>query len=263
MTASSIFAPGLMAGTHALITGGGTGIGYGCALELGSLGARVTLAARREDVLQDACDKLLAMGIDAAPYVLNIRDNDAVLDVMGQITAERGLPDHLVNNAGGQFASKAEDISANGFRAVMDLNVQGTWQMSAAFAEAHRQAATPARIINIVFAHIDAMERFAHAAAARAAVVNLTRTLALEWGEHGILVNAVGPGPIMTEGIAQYDESESGATRIHQLPVPRWGEPHEVAQLVTYLLSPAGDWITGGFYPIDGGAQLVGRRWEV
>jgi NAD(P)-dependent dehydrogenase (short-subunit alcohol dehydrogenase family) len=106
------------------------------------------------------------------------------------------------------------------------------------------------------------MERFAHAAAARAAIVNLTRTLALEWGEHGILVNAVGPGPIMTEGIAQYDESESGATRIHSLPVPRWGEPREVAQLVTYLLSPAADWITGVFYPIDGGAQLVGRRWE-
>jgi len=263
MTNSSIFRDGLLKGSHVLITGGGTGIGFGCALELGLLGARVTLVARRGEVLQKACTRLAEQGIDAASYPLNIRDGEAVEAVSATIQAGRGLPDHLINNAGGQFASKASEISTNGFRAVMDLNVQGTWQMSSVFAQAHREAGTPGRIINMVFAHTDAMESFAHAAAARAAVVNLTKTLALEWGEDGILVNAIGPGPVMTEGIAQYDETQSGETRIHLLPVPRWGTPQDIGWLAAYLLSPAGDWITGTFIPIDGGAQLVGRRWTI
>jgi len=262
MLSSSVFSPNLLAGTHALITGGGTGIGFGCALELGILGARVTLAARREDVLSDASRRLSSEGIDAAWYQLNIRDDAAVEDVMTRIVSERGLPDHLVNNAGGQFAAPADEISANGFRAVLDLNVQGTWNMCASFAAEHRKAGLPGRIVNVVFAHTDAMERFAHAAAARAAVVNLTKTLALEWGGDGLLVNAVGPGPVKTEAIDQYNAAESGELLVRQMPVPRWGTAADVAWLVAFLLSPAADWITGSFFPIDGGAQLVGRRRE-
>lgn len=260
--ASSIFRPGLLTDRHVLVTGGGTGIGFAIARECGVLGAKVTIAARREEVLSAAADKLVAEGIDAAWKALNIRDDEAVQRVMDEIAAERGLPDFLVNNAGGQFGARAADISPNGFRAVMDLNVQGTWQMSRAFALRHIDAGTPGRIVNITFAHTDAMQFFAHAAAARAAVVNLTRTLALEWGEHGILVNAVGPGPVDTEGMDQYDDAMGGRSRLKLMPVPRWGRPEETAWLVAYLLSPAGDWITGSFFPIDGGAQLVGRRLE-
>ena len=262
MSASAIFADGLLKDRHVLVTGGGTGIGLAIARECGHLGARVTIAARREAVLAEATEGLRTEGIDAAYRVLNIRDNDAVLAVYADIAEQRGLPDFLVNNAGGQFGAKADDISVNGFRAVMDLNVQGTWQMSHAFASRHREAGTPGRIVNIVFAHTDAMVFFAHAAAARAAVVNLTRTLALEWSDHGILVNAVGPGPVMTEGVDQYDEEMSGSRVIDRMPVGRWGRPEETAWLVTYLLSPAGDWITGSYFAIDGGAQLAGRRFE-
>ena len=121
------------------------------------------------------------------------------------------------------------------------------------------RADTPGRIVNIVFAHTQAMERFAHGAAARAAVVNLTRTLALEWSDHRILVNAVGPGAVMTEGMGQYDESDSGEAASQAFPVPRLGTPDDIAWMVAYLLSPAGDWITGSFFTIDGGASL-GRR---
>lgn len=262
MSASAIFADGLLKDRHVLVTGGGTGIGLAIARECGRLGARVTIAARREDVLAQAAETLQAEGIDAAWKTLNIRDNDAVLAACDAITGERGLPDFLVNNAGGQFGARADDITPNGFRAVMDLNVQGTWQMSHAFATRHREAGTPGRIVNIVFSHTDAMQFFAHAAAARAAVVNLTRTLALEWGDHGILVNAVGPGPVDTEGMDQYDDAMGGRSRLKLMPVPRWGRPEETAWLVAYLLSPAGDWITGSFFALDGGAQLVGRRLE-
>ena len=262
MHESRIFRPGLLAGHHVFITGGGTGIGFGCARELGALGARITIAARRREVLETATDQLREDGIDTAFYPLNIRDDVACREVLATASQERGLPDHLVNNAGGQFAARADDISANGFRAVMDLNVQGTWQMSSAFAGAHRASAAPGRIVNIVFAHTDAMERFAHGAAARAAVVNLTRTLALEWSDHRILVNAVGPGAVMTEGTMQYDKAESGKARASEFPVPRMGTPEDIAWMVAFLLSPAGDWITGSYFAIDGGGQLAARRWE-
>ncbi|MDE0044574.1 MAG: SDR family oxidoreductase [bacterium] len=259
MGSSSIFRSGLLDGSHVFVTGGGTGIGFGCARELGLLGARITIAARRQQVLEEACGELAGQGIDAAFQVLNIRDDSACQEVLRTTIRERGLPDHLVNNAGGQFSARAQDISANGFRAVMDLNVQGTWHMSSAFARAHRASGTPGRIVNIVFAHTRAMEHFAHGAAARAAVVNLTRTLALEWSDHRILVNAVGPGAVMTEGMRQYDAFDSGETASRAFPVPRLGTPDDIAWMVAYLLSPAGDWITGSIFTIDGGASL-GRR---
>ncbi len=262
MTVPDIFRPGLFDGRHAVITGGGTGIGLAIARELGRLGARVTLAARDETRLAQAAEKLAEDGIDAAWFGLNIRDGDAVDAFWPCVCDTRGIPDFLVNNAGGQFGAKAIDISPNGFRAVMDLNVQGTWQMSHAFASQLIAAERPGRIVNIVFAHTQAMPYFAHAAAARAAVVNMTQTLALEWGEHGILVNAVGPGPVKTEAVAQYDDAMSGDLVIAKMPVPRWGEPHETAYAVAFLLSPAGDWITGILMPVDGGGQLAGRRFS-
>ena len=260
--APEVFRPGLFAGRHALVTGGGTGIGLAIARELGRLGAKITIAARNEERLASAADELTRSGIDVSWYGLNIRDTDAVAAFWPRLCEEQGLPDFLVNNAGGQFGAKAADITPNGFRAVMDLNVQGTWQMCRGFAT-HVMAANKAgRIVNIVFAHTQAMPFFAHAAAARAAVVNMTQTLALEWGEHGILVNAVGPGPVKTEAVDQYDDAMSGDRVIAKMPVPRWGEPHETAYAVAFLLSPAGDWITGILMTVDGGGQLAGRRFS-
>ncbi len=254
-----MFAPGLFAGRHALITGGGTGIGYAIAQELGRLGARVTIAARTEAALASATDALRAEGIAAAWYPVNIRKADEVEGLIEAVTRDHGLPDILVNNAGGQFAAAALDISPNGFRAVMDLNVQGTWQVSHAWASRAIAAGTGGRIVNIVFANVEAMANFAHAAAARAANVNLTKTLALEWGRHGILVNAVGPGVIGTPAIQQYSEKMSGRRLAHRLPVPRVGTAREVALAVAFLCSPAGDYVTGIVLPVDGGISLSGR----
>jgi NAD(P)-dependent dehydrogenase (short-subunit alcohol dehydrogenase family) len=173
------------------------------------------------------------------------------------LARERGLPDFLINNAGGQFAAAALDISANGFRAVTELNLQGTWQMCRAFAK--HAAGRGGRVVNIVFSDIEGAPRFAHAAAARAAVVNLTKTLAMEWARQGILVNAVGPGTIETEALGQY-KPEDFTRDAAGLPVPRLGTPREVALAVTYLCSPAGDYITGTVLVVDGGAALTSRR---
>lgn len=129
MTGTSVFAPGLFAGRHILITGGATGIGFGIAEELGRLGARVTIASRDTARLEAAVARLGAAGIVAAWRQLNIRDNAAVETLFAELAAAGDLPDALVNNAGGQFAAPALETSANGFRAILDLNLQGSWQM--------------------------------------------------------------------------------------------------------------------------------------
>jgi NAD(P)-dependent dehydrogenase (short-subunit alcohol dehydrogenase family) len=259
MTDSAVFAPGIFAGQHILITGGATGIGFGIAMELGRLGARITIASRKADRLAAAVDNLRAAGIDAAWHAVNIRDAGDVETLFREVAAARGLPDALVNNAGGQFAAPAIETSANGFRAIVDLNLQGPWQMCSAYAAALIAAKRAGRIVNIAFSHAGAMPDFAPAAAARAAMVNLTKTLALEWGRHGILVNAVGPGTIETAALAQYADLEAWRSDLSHQPVPRFGTPRDVALAVAYLLSPAGDFITGTVLRVDGGESLLAR----
>ncbi len=254
---SEVFAPNLFAGRHVLVTGGATGIGFAVAEELGRLGARITIASRNEDRLKDAAARLRAGGIDADGRSLNIRDAAEVEGFFAGLAAARGLPDALINNAGGQFSAPALETSANGFRSIVDLNLQGPWQMCGAFAKALIAADRPGRIVNIVFAHTGAMPDFAPAAAARAAMVNLTRTLALEWGRHRILVNAIGPGTIETEALSQYANKEDWRRDLRRQPVPRFGLPRDVALAAAYLLSPAGDFVTGTVLRVDGGESLL------
>lgn len=256
---TNVFAPNLFAGRHVLVTGGATGIGFAIAEELGRLGARITIASRKEDKLKGAAGRLRGAGVDADGRTLNIRDASEVEAFFAGLAATRGLPDALVNNAGGQFSAPALETSANGFRTITDLNLQGPWQMCSAFAKALIAAKKPGRIVNIVFAHTGAMPDFAPAAAARAAMVNLTRTLALEWGRHGILVNAIGPGTIETEALAQYANKDEWARDLGLQPVPRFGTPRDVALAAAYLLSPAGDFVTGTMLRVDGGESLLIR----
>ncbi len=259
MTDQPVFAAGLFAGQHVLVTGGATGIGYAIARELGRLGARITIASRDAAKLDAAVARLAAEGIDAVRRIVNIRDNAAIEALFAEIATTRGLPDALVNNAGGQFSAPALDTSANGFRAILDLNLQGGFQMCRAYADALVAQKRKGRIVNIVFAHTGAMPDFAAAAAARAAMVNLTKTLALEWGRHGILVNAIGPGTVETEALAQYANLDSWRNDLAHQPVPRFGAPRDVALACAYLLSPAGDFITGALLRIDGGESLLMR----
>lgn len=253
---NTLFKENLFKGKTALITGGGTGIGFAITQLLGLLGARVSIAARTIDVLKEAQEKLSYKGIDCATYELNIRDDKQVADFFEKLSAENQLPDLLINNAGGQFEAAAIEISANGFRSVIDLNLNGTWHMSSNYGKACIAQQKPGCIINIVLCCGSGMPNMVHAGAARAGVINMTKTLANEWAPL-IRVNAVAPGTIKTSGLDQYNQEELQKA-IARLPVKRMGEPEEVAQAVAYLCSPAANYITGTTLEIDGGEHLIG-----
>jgi peroxisomal trans-2-enoyl-CoA reductase len=252
----TIFAAGLLVGHTALVTGGATGIGFAIAEQLGMLGASVVIASRNAERLAAASISLTNAGVEAKWQSVDIR-NETQVAALFDILADRGrLPDILVNSAGGQFAAPALRISPNGFRAVIDLNLAGTWHMSSAFAARRIAQGGGGRVINIVLSIAGGSPGYAHAGAARAGVINLTKTLAIEWAPHGLTVNAVAPGTIRTSGLAQYDPDAITAA-IDALPIKRMGEPAEVAQAVAFLASPAGDYITGTVLFVDGGKQLA------
>ena len=256
MDARAVFAPELFRDQVALVTGGGTGIGFQIARELGHLGAAVVIAARSRERLERATADLREEGIAARWQTVNIRKEDEVSALFDALAAQESLPDILVNNAGGQFMSAAIDISARGFRAVIDLNLNGTWYMSHAFARHAIARGAGGRIINIVLPVENGVPCYAHAAAARAGVINLTKTLAVEWARHGITVNSVAPGTIRTPGLDQYDPRRIERA-ISILPIKRIGEPLEVARCVAFFASPAGDYITGTTLLVDGGGHLA------
>ena len=253
---TSVFAPGLFRGRTALVTGGGTGIGLAIARELGQLGAAVIIASRTAETLAAATARLSEEGIDADWHEIDIRDESQVAKLFDELDLRGRCPDILVNNAGGQFAAPAIDISANGFRAVVELNLTGTWQVLHAFGRRVISRGGGGRIINIVLSIEGGAPGYAHAAAARAGVVNLTKTLACEWASYDINVNAVAPGTIRTSGLDRYDP-KSIELGVAALPIKRLGEPVEIAQAVAFLASPAGDYITGSTLVIDGGKHLA------
>lgn len=240
-----------------MITGGGTGIGFAIATLLGKLGAHVIISARNKEVLADAVRKLEEKKIKANACPVNIRDEKEVEKLFDTIEEKWGKVDFLVNNAGGQFTSPAIDISPNGFRSVVDLNLHGTWLMSAAFAKRLMTAEKTGRIINIILCLGSGIPGMVHAGAARSGVKNMTKTLAYEWGPSGITVNAIAPGTINTTGLENYDQTHLEKV-VASIPLQRMGEAEEVAEAVGYLLSPAGNFITGTTLEIDGGEHLLG-----
>lgn len=260
MTGASgrVFAPDLLAGKHALVTGGGTGIGRAIAQALCEAGADVLIAARDVPRLERAAAEIrAATGRRVECRFVNIRDRSAVEQLAGEARNLFGRIDVLVNNAGGQYPQPARDLRQKGWNAVIDTNLNGTWHMTQVFGSAMLEGEGGV-ITNVIAVVGRGFPGLAHTAAARAGVLELSRTLAIEWGPK-VRVNCVAPGPIRTSGFeATYDP------RIEELfdgiPIARFGKPEEVAWAVVFLSSPAAAYITGEVLYVAGGQQLYGRN---
>jgi citronellol/citronellal dehydrogenase len=266
LTASDVYRSDLLAGKVILVTGGGTGIGLRIAAECASLGASIAISGRGEDRLEEAAEQLRAGGamVHAAP--LDIRDPEAGAAWVSEVAQHYGHVDVLVNNAGGQYPSPALDIVPKGWRAVVETNLNGTWFMSQAFAAHQIAQEREGRIINIVANMWRGFPGMAHTGAARAGVVNLTRSLALEWATKGILVNAVAPGVIRSTGLDSYPQAVRDLLETEvpkHIPLRRLGEVEDVAWAVVYLAGPAGRYITGEAICVDGGQQHWGTVFPV
>lgn len=255
------FAPGLFEGSVALVTGGGTGIGRHTALAMARLGADVVIASRDPEHLRATAAEIETLGVRCLAQPTNIREPDAVARLRDAVYAAFGRVDFLVNNAGGQFPALPSQISDNGWRAVVDLNLHGTWNMVNRFMEPMAEAGRGA-IVNVV--HVYSFDRgaplFVHSGAARAGVVSMSRTLAPYLGPFGVTINALAPGAITTEGLVDDELAKVG----HDLetfgeildldhPSRRMGTVDEVAAAVIFLCSPAARFITGTALVVDGG----------
>ena len=257
MKYNSIYAADLFAGRTALITGGGTGIGRCLAHELAALGAHVVIAGRREEPLQQTVEEITADGGSAGHIPLNIREEGEVRERVRALVVERGHIDLLVNNAGGQFISPAGDIRAKGWRAVIDTNLSGTfWVSQAVFNACMRDRG--GAIVNVIAEMRNGFPGMAHTGAARAGVDNLTKSLAIEWARHGVRVNSVAPGNVLSSGMTTYPEEvlKMALPMMVGNPSARMGTEAEVTAAIVYLLSPAAAYTTGQTLFVDGGSSL-------
>jgi peroxisomal 2,4-dienoyl-CoA reductase len=266
VTGRPVFAPDLLAGKVALVTGGGTGIGFGIATCLAQAGASVAIASRKPEHLEPAVAELRGLGSRALAVAANVREPESVATMVARVTGELGRLDILVNNAAGNFYAPSATLSANAWRAVVETDLYGTFHCCQAAYPALK-AAGGGRIVSVSMTlHYRGWPLMAHATAAKAGVDALTRTLALEWARDGITVNAVAPGPIPTEGVKKAftppdatapDLFKMDAYARQAIPAGRWGTPEDIGRMVTFLASPAGDWITGAIFVVDGGHWLV------
>lgn len=257
MAIHSIYRDGLFDGQTVVVSGGGTGIGRATARELAALGAHVVICSRALEHLEPTREEIAQAGGKVTALQCNIRDPEAVEAFFAAVVERVGPPHALVNNAGGQFMSPAEAISPKGWHAVVETNLTGTFQMARA-ALAHGMSEHGGAIVNIVAEVWRGFPGMAHSGAARAGVINLTQTLALEWAAYGVRVNAVAPGIINSSGLRTYPEAVQArlASIARDVPAQRMGTESEVAAAVIYLLSPAAAFISGTTLKMDGAGSL-------
>ena len=241
----------------AIVTGGGTGIGRASALALHRDGFGVVIAGRRAEPLE-ATRELIGEG--CVVYPGDIREPDVSAGLVDACMERFGRIDCLVNNAGGQFTAAAEDITPGGWRAVRRLNLDAPWFLTQAVAKRWMIRNGGGRVISVVLCPERGIAGMAHSSAARAGMGALTRTLAMEWGRHGIALNCVAPGWIDTEGVRGYDLDLDEVAA--QVPMKRLGSAAEVGDLIAYLASPAAGYITGQTIAIDGGVDLTSSGWD-
>ncbi|MCU0655230.1 MAG: SDR family oxidoreductase [Polyangiaceae bacterium] len=256
----ALFKENLLAGQVALITGGGSGIGAGIAQLLAQQGARVALMGRRVEKLEEVASTIRSAGGSALTLPGDVRDYAHVEASVKRCVEEYGRLDIVINGAAGNFPVPASQLSSNGFKAVMDIDLLGTFHVCrAAFEPLSRQGGC---IVSITAtqAFVPTMLQ-AHVGAAKAGIEKMTKDLALEWGSFGIRVNTIAPGPVAgTEGMARLAPGGMAETLKKNVPLQRYATIEEIAGGVLFLVSPAGSYITGAMLLMDGGLALLGGR---
>jgi citronellol/citronellal dehydrogenase len=249
---SRIFKPGLLSGQVCVVSGAGTGLGRATATELARLGATVVGCGRRAEPLSAMAAAVGEAGGRAEAVAMDIRDDDAVDALFDGVLERHGRLDVLVNNAGGQFLSPAEAITPKGFRTVIELNVTGTWLMTHAAATKAFIPAERGKVISVTLSPHNGMPGMVHSGAARAAVENMMRTLSVEWSRFRINLCAVAAGQFDTETLRTKYPPEVVEAVPGTVPLGRLGSEEEMAWLVAFLASPAGDFLSGTVVTIDG-----------
>jgi peroxisomal 2,4-dienoyl-CoA reductase len=256
----NIFAEGILKGRVAFVTGGGTGITGGVARALAEAGARVALVSRKLEHLEPAAAKINEAGGEALAVAADVRDYEAVERAVAATVEHFGRIDIAVNGAAGNFLCKASELSPNGFGTVVDIDLKGTFNVSrAAFEELKKNRG---QILNIsATLHYLGTPMQLHVSAAKAGVDALTRNLAVEWGPHGIRVNAIAPGPIEdTEGMSRLVPEPIKERLRRQIPLGRFGRIRDIEQCAVFLCSDAAAYINGAIIVIDGGHWLGSNR---
>lgn len=251
----SALKPGSFDGQTVFVTGGGTGLGKGIASEFARLGASLVIASRKPDHLDAGREAIEAIGAPVHVVSCDIRDPDSIAAAFDAAEERFALPDVLINNAAANFPVPAEDMSPNAWRTVVDITLNGTFFCSREFARRHLAAGTPGSIVNVGASYAwTGGPGFAHSAAAKAGVKNMTETLAVEWGPYGIQVNGLVPGLFPHEDMTS--DIQGNLSRTHDKdpvqPALRVGERQELGWAATFLASPYGRFISGHTLAVDG-----------
>jgi len=246
-------------GKTAIVTGGGIGIGKSISIEFARAGADVMLCSRRMEHLEATAAEIRQLGKRALPLTVDVRDPEQVHTVVQQTLAEFGRIDILVNNHGASFRAPVEKISLNGWNAVVGINLNGVFLFCQAVGQ-HMIERQQGTIVNIAsIAGVYGSQLMSHYGASKAAVINFTKTLAMEWAPHNIRVNCLAPGPIETEGYLQVlHQTNPNAEEVYRniasrVALGRWGHVEEIAYPSIFLASEASSFMTGTTIYVDGG----------
>ncbi|MEM7248601.1 MAG: SDR family oxidoreductase [Acidobacteriota bacterium] len=252
--------PGLLEGEHVLVTGGGTGLGKAMACELSRLGAAVSLMGRRRPVLEAAVAEIAEQGGRAHGVSVDLRDAEAVAAAMEEAESELGELTGLINNAAGNFLAATEGLSSRAFDAVVRTNLHGSFHCTQECGRRWIERKHPGAVLSILTTYAETGSAFVvPSAVSKAGVLAMTRSLAVEWGCHGIRLNAIAPGPIPTPGAWDRLVPDGGVEESLRARVPlgRLGTPDDIASLAAFLMSDLASWITGECVVVDGGDHLA------